>query len=196
MNFNKLYEFIAKFFLPSFLSGGDFFFYSDLYLFLSLLYGTQVYSFAAIPAICWPCFMLIFCQIFVPWLQFVAFSALMRSAEILAIWSATSFEGYETAGVRCYCVYFLAICQLCLLLIAALIFSAGFYSAPNFFFVEQKMFRFTWFCRFLCILREILLSALGWFLSSLILLKVILKISCSAKQFKMNRVNIKNWSQK
>ena len=31
---------------------------------------------------------------------------------------------------------------------------------------------------------------------SLILLKVILNISCSAKQFKMNRVSVKNWSQK
>ena len=55
MNFNKLYLFIAECFLPSFLSGGDFFFNLDLYLFLSLLYGTQVYSFAAIPAICRLC---------------------------------------------------------------------------------------------------------------------------------------------
>ena len=33
-----------------------FFFNLDLYLFLSLLYGTQVYSFAAIPAMCRLCF--------------------------------------------------------------------------------------------------------------------------------------------
>ena len=45
-------------FLPSFLSGVNFFFYLDLYLFLSLLYGMQVYSFAAIPAICLLCYKL------------------------------------------------------------------------------------------------------------------------------------------
>ena len=38
-------------FLPSFLSGVDFY----LYLFLSLVYGTQVGFFAAIPAICRLC---------------------------------------------------------------------------------------------------------------------------------------------
>ena len=54
MNFNKLYLFLAECFLLSFLSGVDFF-NLDLYLFLSLLYGTQVYSFAAIPAICRLC---------------------------------------------------------------------------------------------------------------------------------------------
>ena len=43
------------FFNLVFLSGFDFFFNLDLYLFLSLLYGTQVYSFAAIPAICRLC---------------------------------------------------------------------------------------------------------------------------------------------
>ena len=44
-------------------------------------------------------------------------------------------------------------------LIAALIFSAGYYSALIFFyFVEQKMFRF---CRFFNILREIFLTSLG-----------------------------------
>ena len=58
MNFNKLHQFIAQFFLPSFLSGVDFF-NLDLYLFLSLLYGTQVYSFAAIPAICRLCLIMI-----------------------------------------------------------------------------------------------------------------------------------------
>ena len=42
----------------SFLSGVDFFFNLDLYLFLSLLYGTQVYSFAAIPANCQLCLFL------------------------------------------------------------------------------------------------------------------------------------------
>ena len=46
-------------FLPSFLSGVDFFFNLDLYLFLSLLYGTQVHSFAAIPAICRLCFLIV-----------------------------------------------------------------------------------------------------------------------------------------
>ena len=56
---------------------------------------------------------------------------------------------------------------------------------------NKKMFRFTSFCRFFNILRDIFLTSLGYFLSSLILLKVILNISCSAKQFKMNRVSIK-----
>ena len=50
--------------------------------------------------------------------------------------------------------------RLCI--IAALIFSAGYYSAPIFYFVEQKkMFRFTSFCRFFNILREIFLTSLG-----------------------------------
>ena len=50
-----------------------------------------------------------------------------------------------------------------LLLIAALIFSAGYYSAPIFFFTSsnKKMFRFTSFCRLFNILREIFLTSLG-----------------------------------
>ena len=51
MNFKKLSYVMAECFLPSFLSGFEFL-NLDLYLFLSLLYGTQVYSFAAIPAVC------------------------------------------------------------------------------------------------------------------------------------------------
>ena len=47
MNFSKLYLFVAECFLHSFLSALDFFLNLDL----SLSYGTQVYSFAAIPAI-------------------------------------------------------------------------------------------------------------------------------------------------
>ena len=48
-------------------------------------------------------------------------------------------------------------------LIAALIFSAGYYSAPIFFFTSsnKKMFRFTSFCRLFNILREIFLTSLG-----------------------------------
>ena len=42
-------------FLHSFFERCRFFSNLDLYLFLSLLYGTQVYSFAAIPAICRLC---------------------------------------------------------------------------------------------------------------------------------------------
>ena len=47
-------------------------------------------------------------------------------------------------------------------LIAALIFSAGYYSAPIFFFTSsnKKMFRFTSFCRLFNILREIFLTSL------------------------------------
>ena len=55
MNFNKLYLFIAECFLLSFLSGVDFFFNFDLSVSISI-YGTLVYSFAAIPAICRLCF--------------------------------------------------------------------------------------------------------------------------------------------
>ena len=64
-------------FLPSFLSGVDFFFNLDLYLFLSLLYGTQVYSFAAIPAICLLClftccnFFLVFTFFSIFWIGFL-----------------------------------------------------------------------------------------------------------------------------
>ena len=78
-----------------------------------------------------------------------------------------------------------------LFLIAALVFSAGYYSAPNFFLLRRKK------CFALPILPLFqhfawnLLTYLGYFLSSLILLKVIFNISCSAKQFKMNRVSIK-----
>ena len=67
MNFNNLYWFIAECFLAQFFKRRRFFFHLDLYLFLSLLYGTQVYSFAAIPAICRLCLLkcciltLIFC---------------------------------------------------------------------------------------------------------------------------------------
>ena len=61
---------------------------------------------------------------------------------------------------------------------------------------NKKMIRFTLFCRFFNILRDISLTSLGSFFSSLILLKVILNMSCSAKQFKMSRVSIKNRSQK
>ena len=43
------------FFSLVFLSCVDFFSNLDLYLFPSLLYSTQVYSFAAVPAICWLC---------------------------------------------------------------------------------------------------------------------------------------------
>ena len=52
-------------------------------------------------------------------------------------------------------------CLICL--IAALIFSAGYYSAPIFFFTSsnKKMFRFTSFCRLFNILREIFLTSLG-----------------------------------
>ena len=46
-------------FLPIFLSGVEFF-NLDLCLFLSQLYGTQVYSFAAIPAIGGLCLVLAF----------------------------------------------------------------------------------------------------------------------------------------
>ena len=63
-SFIKLYLFISECFLPSFLSGVDFFFNLDLYLLLSLLYGTQVYSFAAIPAICRLCSIFEVCLIF------------------------------------------------------------------------------------------------------------------------------------
>ena len=55
--------------------------------------------------------------------------------------------------------YFSAICRV---LIAALIFSAGYYSAPIFFTSSnKKMFRFTSFCRLFNILREIFLTSLG-----------------------------------
>ena len=47
------------------------------------------------------------------------------------------------------------------LLIAALIFSAGYYSAYIFFLLRRKMFRFTSFCRLFNILREIFLTSLG-----------------------------------
>ena len=59
MNFNKLYEFTAECF------GRHRFFSILIYLFLSLSYGTQVYSFAAIPAICRLCFFYFFVAIFV-----------------------------------------------------------------------------------------------------------------------------------
>ena len=48
-----------------------------------------------------------------------------------------------------------------------------------------KIFRFTLVRSLFNILREIFLTSLGWFHSSLILLKVVLDRSCSAKQFKM-----------
>ena len=54
MNFNKLYYFIVLFFYIAFWAA-SLTFSAYLYLFLSLSYGTQVYSFAAIPAICRLC---------------------------------------------------------------------------------------------------------------------------------------------
>ena len=64
MNFNKLYYFMSECFLLSFFERRHFFFNLDLYLFLSLLYGTQVYSFLAIPAICQLYLMLFFADQF------------------------------------------------------------------------------------------------------------------------------------
>ena len=63
--------------LPSFLSGVNFFFqFRSVSVFLSLLYGTQVYSFAAIQTICWLClftcgnFTLVFTVFSIFWIGF------------------------------------------------------------------------------------------------------------------------------
>ena len=75
--------------------------------------------------------------------------------QVLEMKHRTEFQGInfiinEEMVLCMSCFYFL--------LIAALIFSAGYYSAPN-FFVNKKMFRLASFCRFF-ILREIFLTSL------------------------------------
>ena len=133
-----------------------------------------------------------------------------KSGGLLKSWQSVCqsyFFGcfYSWQATSVYRGYFPAICRLCFeivkkvsrffqqwltdLLIAALIFSAGYYSAP--IFLLRRTFSLYPFCRFFDILREIILTSLGQFHSSVILLKVLLNSSCSAKQFKMKRVSIK-----
>ena len=102
------------------------------------------------------------------------------------------WENFLSCLIRLFWLFVIA--NINKFLVAALIFSAGYYSAPIFFTSSNffSLYHFAAFSAF-CVKSFWLLQAS---FSLLILLKVNLNISCSAKQFKMNRVSIKNWSQK
>ena len=63
-------------------------------------------------------------------------------------WSVFFTVFFETADLRSYCAYFLAICQLCFL-IASLLLLAGYYRAPNCskptIYIALVFFLFNWY---------------------------------------------------